>query len=366
MEVLVLNEAFEAIFIVDSFESLIWTDRYQSAGDFEIYCFPSSDILDNARADYYLVNPESEHVMIIEGSEITTDAEEGNRLIITGRSLESILNRRILYNQVTLSGNLQNEIKRVLEENIISPEDESRKIQNFVFIESEDPRITEIEIDTQYAQGQILYDMIAELCSTKKIGFKIVLTDDFKFAFSLYKGQDRSYEQDVNPYVIFSPNFENMINSDYIESKKDYKNVTLVAGEEVNEVRKTTMVGTVTGLLRREVFTDARDASSTKEDNSKISDEDYIKILEQRGHDKLKDYPDLRSFEGEVEASKMFVYGTDFFLGDDVQVENEYGMSGTSLISEIVWAHDADGYSVYPTFVTVQDEDEEDTEEDSE
>lgn len=358
MEALILDTEFRAMHIVDSFESLIWTDRYQEAGDFEIYCFPDPIMLSQASADRYLVNPESEHVMIIEGTEITTDAEDGNRLVVTGRSLESILDRRILWDQVTLTGNLQNEIKRVLEENIIAPSDDSRKISNFIFIENNDPQITELEIDSQYAQGQNIYDMIVNLCESKKIGFKLVLTDDFKFAFSLYKGEDRSYEQDKNPFVIFSPSFENMINSDYLETKKDYKNVTLVAGEENNNIRTTTTVGSVTGLLRREIFTDARDASSTKEDNSKISNDDYIKILVQRGEDKLKDYPDRHSFEGEVEASKMFVYGTDFFLGDTVQVENEYGMSGTSLISEIVWSHDADGCSVYPTFVTIQDEEE--------
>ena len=37
MEVLVLNTEFESVAIIDTFESLIWTDRYYEAGDFEIY-----------------------------------------------------------------------------------------------------------------------------------------------------------------------------------------------------------------------------------------------------------------------------------------------------------------------------------------
>ena len=37
MEILVLNTNFETVYIVDSFKSMIWTDRYNEYGDFEIY-----------------------------------------------------------------------------------------------------------------------------------------------------------------------------------------------------------------------------------------------------------------------------------------------------------------------------------------
>ena len=54
-------------------------------------------VLDMIKEDYYLVNNESEHVMIIEDMTITTDVEEGKRLKITGSSLEKILDRRIVW-----------------------------------------------------------------------------------------------------------------------------------------------------------------------------------------------------------------------------------------------------------------------------
>lgn len=37
MELLVLNTTFESIAVVDTYESLIWTDRYNAYGDFEIF-----------------------------------------------------------------------------------------------------------------------------------------------------------------------------------------------------------------------------------------------------------------------------------------------------------------------------------------
>ena len=358
MEVWILDTNFSSVSVLDTFESLIWTDRYREYGDFEIFAFPTSQLINDAKDDFYLYNPASEHTMIIEHHEVTTDIEEGPRFIVTGRSLESLLTRRIVWNQTTISGSLQNGIKKLITENFISPEVSERKITNFVFVDSTDPEITKLTHEQQYT-GDIVYDVIVDLCNTYDIGFKITLNIDKKrFEFSLYKGKDRSYAQETNPYVIFSPNYENIINSDYTHSIKDYKNVTRIGGEGVGVDRKMTTYGNASGLNRREIFTDARDISSKTDDGEVLSDQDYLNLLQQRGKENLSEYAVKEGFEGEVEASKMFIYGRDFFLGDCVQVQNEFGMSGTSLVSEIVFSQDKDGESVFPTFLSLQKEDE--------
>ena len=358
MEVWILDTDFSSVSVLDTFESLIWTDRYREYGDFEIFAFPTSQLINDAKDDFYLYNPASDHTMIIEHHEVTTDIEEGPRFIVTGRSLESLLMRRIVWNQTTISGSLQNGIKKLITENFISPEVSERKITNFVFVDSTDPEITKLTHEQQYT-GDIVYDVIVDLCNTYDIGFKITLNIDKKrFEFSLYKGKDRSYAQETNPYVVFSPNYENIINSDYTHSIKDYKNVTRIGGEGVGVDRKMATYGNASGLIRREIFTDARDISSKTDDGEVLSDQDYLNLLQQRGKENLAEYPIKEGFEGEVEASKMFIYGRDFFLGDCVQVQNEFGMSGTSLVSEIVFSQDKDGESVYPTFLSLQKEDE--------
>ena len=129
-----------------------------------------------------------------------------------------------------------------------SPSIADRKISNFVFVPSTDPKITSLKIDNQYT-GDCLYDVVKGLCEENNIGFKIVLTDENKFAFSLYAGVDRSYEQTENPYVVFSPNFENIINSNYYSSRASFRNVTLVAGEGEGAARRTAIVGSAQGLI---------------------------------------------------------------------------------------------------------------------
>ncbi len=350
MDIFILNENFETVDIIDTYESIIWTDRYNSFGDFEIYTNFDVRMLQKIKQDYYLMTLQSEHIMIIEGLEIDSDAETGNHLRITGRSLESILDRRIIWEQTSVTGSLQDALKKLINEAIISPTMEDRQISNFIFEDSTDERITGLTLESQYT-GDNLYDIVESVCQTNYIGFKITLNDQNQFVFKLYMGIDRSYDQEVNPYVVFSPNYENIINSNYVDSTEVMKNVTLVAGEDQGSARKTLIVGSGTGLTRRELFTDARDIQSEK-----VSD--YNEALKQRGLEGLIENSRTVNFEGEVDAVRMFVYNEDFFMGDIIQIANEYGIEGAARVVEFIHNEDANGRKQYPTFEAIQDIDD--------
>ena len=90
MELLVLDTNFKTIAVIDTFESVIWTDRYCKCGDFEIYTSINSHDLAVLQEDNYLWSRDSEHLMIIDQLEITTDTENGKHLTVTGQSLEFI------------------------------------------------------------------------------------------------------------------------------------------------------------------------------------------------------------------------------------------------------------------------------------
>lgn len=355
MELLVLDTEFKSSATLDIFESLIWTDRYFECGDFEIYTPAESEIMKMLPKGYYLYLKESEHVMIVEDVEIETDVEQGAHLKITGRSLESILDRRVIWGQTVLSGNLQDGIKKLLNENAISPSDGNRKIPNLIFRDSYDPNILDLSLEAQY-YGDNLYDTIVDICKNTGIGFKITL-EGTTMVFSLYCGLDHSYNQTVHPYVVFSPGFDNLINSNYIESTRTLKNVTLVAGEGEGSDRKTTMVfignSAASGMDRREIFTDASGISQTTEDGT-LSDADYINQLAQKGNEELSDNTETVSFEGEVDIESTYTYDEDYFLGDVVQVENEFGNNARCRITEFVRSQDKTGNEFYPTFETTE------------
>lgn len=356
MELQLLDTNLHRIKVIDVFNSLIWTDRYFGYGDFEIATDPSAEVIQSLKEDYYLSLSESDRIMIIEQINLKTDTEDGREFIVKGRSLESILERRIIVNQTVLNGGLQNGILRLLNENVIAPADNDRKIANFVFQSSTDPIVLGSSAEGQF-RGEELYDVIESLCKKAGVGFKITLNTSNQFVFQLYAGVDRSYNQITNPFVAFSPDLDNLANSNYVHSKVPFKTVTLVGGEGEGSDQKTQLVslptGAGTGLERREKYTDASWVSSLV-DGVVIPDEEYAVLLINEGLLGLLESLPTSYFEGKIDPTTTYTYGNDFFLGDIVQVENEYGLSGTSRMTELIFSEDISGTKVFPTFEMIE------------
>lgn len=369
--VYILDQKFEAYDVIDAFRSFIWADRYSQCGDFEIYIPATERSIDSFKKDDYVRFDGSDRYMIIENINLETDVEDGDYLIVSGRSLESILSRRIIWGMTVLSGNFQDEMEKLLNRNIISPSIPERKIPNFTFKRSDDPRITELTLEAQYF-GENLYDEVKRLCTEKKMGFRVMPVSPIGFEFSLYMGSDRSYAQDKNPWVVFSPKYENLLSSNYLSTLQNFKNATLVGGQGEGWERKTVVVAAddAKGLNRREIFTDASDVANdttgiendpdlSEDEKQHIIDnmnEKYMDQLRQKGDESLSATKVVDLFDGEVDPYRQFVYGRDYNLGDIVQIENDYGMEVSTRVSEVVFSHDESGKTVIPTF-TVESND---------
>lgn len=357
MELTLLNNSLEPVHVLDSFKSLIWTDRYSDLGDLELYISFNSSLLAFLKEDYFVTIPSSDRTMIIEELQIESDPEIGPTLLVKGRSLESILLRRIVWNQTILDGNFQTEIERLLTENVINPSDADRQISNLVFEASTDPLITALTIEGQY-HGEFIFDVIKAECDKANIGFKMVLNEANEFVFSLYIGSNHSYDQEDNPYVVFSEEFENLINTDsvYTESSLKYKTIVLVIGEGEGTARLTSTAsipsGAGTELERREMFLDGSSISRTI-DGGTLSEADYQSQLSQKGLEELANNQFLHTFDGQIESTNMYLYGVDFGMGDIVQLVTEYNIEGKVQVVELIQSQNESGISVCPTFKNV-------------
>ena len=339
MEIKILDTDFVAISVVENYQSFIWTDRFAQYGDFELYAPMGEEWLDNIQIGYYVSCSDSDRLMIIETVEITSDTEEGDFIKVSGRSLESILARRIVWQQTVVSGNPQACIKKLIDDAIINPAIADRQISNFIFKESTDEGIIGLSMESQYT-GDNLYDVIADICTQIYAGFRIRLTEENQFEFELYRGYDMTSE------VVFSNEYGNLITSDYTNDTQEYKNVTLVAGDGEGTARKTAVVGNAAGLNRKELFTDARDLSSNN-----VAAATYTKQLQQRGSEKLAEVSITEGFDGTVEPDIMYQYNLDFSIGDFVTFRDKYGNTGTPRINEFTISNDENnGYYCYPTF----------------
>lgn len=350
MEVDLLNSSFQRIHVLDTFSSLIWTDRYWLCGDFELKTPPTETVLTKLASTKYLKIKESEHHMVFEDSNLTFDIDEGPSLLLTGRSLESILDRRITWAHTILFNGFQTKILALLDTNIISPSDTTRKIDNFEYVASTDPAITGLSIGTQ-SFGDTLYKLISDLCREKNVGFKITYTTANKFRFELYAGKNRSYNQSVNPFVVFSPDFDNLINSNYLESSRLLKTIVLVEGEKVGTTRTTQSAeapgGALSGLNRREMF--------YKSDLTRESQEeqDYLDQLKGKGKEELSKNVFIQAFDGEADTT-LYKFGDDFFMGDILQIEDSYGHNSQLRVTEMIYSQNKEGIKIYPTFTTLE------------
>lgn len=345
-DIYVLDRDLNAIGIIDDYKSLIWTPRYFEPGDFEIYTNASEKTLELLQLDRYVTRPDSDMVGIIETVRIESNPELGDHIIAKGRDLGSILDRRIVWSQTNIDGTVENGVRRLLTENFISPKLSSRKIENFVLGGSQG--FTE-RMSAQYTGDNIL-EVVVNLCKQNGYGFKVILNDEKNFEFQMYRGTDRSYNQTSNPFIVFSPEFENIVSSDYSHDKSTLKNACNVAGEGEGVSRKTYGVGSVSGLDRREMFVDAGDISSELENDVTLSTSQYNNLLIQRGKETLAENPATVSFEGEVESVRQFVFGRDYFLGDIVTVKNSYGVTEHPRVIEVIQSHDQNGLLTIPAF----------------
>lgn len=358
MEIYLLNEDFEIIYVIDSYESFIWTDRFNKCGDFELYTTVDVELLTRIKPNRFLLSSHSNHLMVIEKISYEYDSEEGSHMTISGRSLESILDRRVVSKQTTIDDTFQNGIQKLLNENMIQPSDDKRRI-DLIFSPSEDPYITNIKLEAQY-HGEDLYSIVTELCEKHKIGFYIYLNEENTFEMSFYKGIDRSYRQTDNPYVVFSPSFDNLFNSNYELNTEEYKNVAYVSGEGEGSNKKVKVVDpdSAQGLDRREIFVDAGSISKT-DSETQITDAQYETLLEQKGNEELVEYKKINSVNGECDTVEPFSYGVDFYLGDIVSIRSEYGVEDEARITEIIRSVSSSEVSTYPTLESVSDGTEE-------
>ena len=346
IDLYILNRDLNVIDIIDDYESLIWTPRYFEPGDFEIYTKATERTLALLQLDYYVKRPDSDMIGIIETVSIESNPDTGDHIIAKGRDLGSILDRRIVWSLTNIEDTVENGVRRLLTENFISPTLSVRKMENFVLGASQG--FTEV-MSMQYGGDNIL-EIVVTLCKQNGYGFRVILNDEKNFEFQMYRGTDRSYNQTSNPFIVFSPEFENIVSSNYAHDKSTLKNACNVWGEGEGFSLKTLGVGSVSGLDRREMFVEAIDITSELEDGSILGTTEYNNLLIQRGREELANTPETISFEGEVESVRQFVFGRDYFLGDIVTVKNSYGVTEHPRVISVIQSHDENGLLTIPAF----------------
>lgn len=363
MELYTLDPLLRRQYVIDKFESLIWTERFQSAGDFQL------DIVSDFRArsllktDTYLAMSKSNYVMRVESVEDDVNEDGQKILIVKGRSLESLMEDRVAYSVIgptqttdgtgatvdvkwTITDKPADVARKIFHDicvtGVLDPGDKIPFINEGTFmpastiVEPIDPVTVEITPTT-------VYSAISQLAQVWNLGFRILRQYDMsKLWFDIYVGSDRTTDQHVLPAVVFAPELDNLKNTKELTSVEGAKNVAYVyspAGFQM--VYAAGVAPDVDGFERRVLVVDANDITS---DNPNVT-----AALQQRGNEELAKARTYQAFDGEISQNSQYVYGRDYNLGDVVEIRNTDGVTNNMRVTEQIFVHDRDGERSYPT-----------------
>lgn len=414
----------EIIGLIEDYYSLVWTEKYNEFGEFELELPIEYDENPLVAFNNFLYIKSSERLMIIEDIKPAT-GEDKTFLLVKGRSAESLLFRRVLILPKNVSGTAKDTLYSLIEENFTNATNPNRNIS---IIRPTFPAPAPGLSYNDQLDSQVIYDIVEKVCKASNLGFKFVKepwqdpegggdppdpgTRRFELVFYVYEGEDRSFGQVDNSYVIFSDNFDNVVSSSFYLSEKGKINIILVStdlrdkyGEEEDSdtldnvfvwydsepsginryetVLKTQIDRTIEKwpvpvepeepqtfnhpdpVLGRPGYhlLDAVDLEVKIEMavnwnepepepeplETPLTDEEVLEIITTRGSEVLDTWKSVGLFEGDFDIEGNFKYGTDFFMGDIVQCNLE-GRNVKARIVELVRSYSTDGIKSYLAF----------------
>lgn len=361
MEVYILDSLLRREQVVDTFESLIWTERWQEIGDFEIQMASTLASRSQFIPGTRLAMNDSKRVMVVETVEDATDEDGQATLTVKGRSLESILEDRVVKYTLDSTANGQDKV---------TMSGTPRAVATYMFYSymlggplHQSDRYPFLELGEEYT-GNIpdpwpiltftqdigtVYDWVKMLCDTYDMGFRIQRkADDSRLYFDIYTGDDRTSSQTVLKPVIFAPNMDNLQNTTELISIEGTKNVAYVfSPTNYIIVYGNGGVEDYMGFDRKVVLVKGENPPTVN--NVPPTDQAIMEHLDRLGKEELAKLRGHSEFDGEMNQHSEFKYGVDYNLGDRVEMRNNDGVITLRRVAEQIFVSDAEGERSYPT-----------------
>jgi hypothetical protein len=360
MEVYILDSLNRRVSIVERYESFTWAERFNDLGDFEMVVHSNFDSRSSFVPGVRMTHDETRRVATIETVEDNLDLEGKKILKINGRSIEQITQQRLAMADLT---DLETDPKWSLEG---FPKDLAEQLFHDIcvtgILDSGDIISGIVEGSSLFPADTIpapseeiiyefepksLYDAIKTLCDAYDMGFRMVRDPVSAILyFDIYMGVDRTTAQIVLPVVAFSPDLDNLHSTRELTSNALYKSVAYVVSTVGHEIVFADGVDpSVAGFERRVLYVKADDIDDPDPPTASAQ-------MIQRGKEQLSLNRQFRGLDGELDISSQYTYGTDYNLGDLVELRNDDGLTSYMRVTEQIFVSDREGQRRYPTLTT--------------
>lgn len=346
--------------ICDSFSSLLWDIEYYSCGAFEVYIAANPQNIEIFQTGRIIGrDDDKEHFGLIESVKIETDAEDGDYLIVSGRFLMCLLERRIIYPTLSFTApkTYAEIVQTAVTNNAINAENRTIPGLSLGTVSGDCwSRTTKLQVSYDNLMKWI-YTICEKIGGTANIRLKKISGEQYEMILDLSEGTDRSVLQAENPHIIFSDGYTNLLSFSYSSDISVQRNFAYILGKGEGEERKRTTYcdGDEPSFLERyEVYVDAKDMADEQQENGEskpISEDEYIELLKERGKEKI--VLPLAASESQIAVqSTQFRYNTDYFVGDYVTVEHQrFGLIQSKIqIIGMIESFDQNGRNLTPTF----------------
>lgn len=362
MDLYILDSLLRRETVVDRYKSLIWTERFSSAGEIELVVQSTLENRQRFKTGKWLALSESFRCMKIESVLDSTDDDGADLLTITGPSIEIITDDRVAFN---VKDDLTTNPKWVITD---TPGAVARKVFHDICVagvldvhdiipyladvdilptdtipEPMDPVTVEIEPDS-------VYNIIKAICEPYDLGFRLLRNfDTSQLVYEIYSGVDRTSLQTIYPAVIFSPDLENLKNTKELKSTSGVKNIAYVYSNLGFEVVVATDVDPDVIGFERQVL-----AVKMQDFDEGTPAATVTALMQQKGREELAALRSFQGFDGEVNQSSQYKYGTDYQLGDLVELHGKDGIAVNMRVTEQIFVSDDEGERSYPTLSVKQ------------
>lgn len=300
---------------LERFRSLQWSVRWYEAGNFSLEGGEDLFKAWTGGAEY-IWNETRKELGVIE--KVTY---EKGKCVLSGRMAEALLERRVITAETVLSGSVQSSVQALMASYAANLPHYGGFAENAAITETADSVIK---------SGANLYEEITAVL--KSLGMSIRAEFDGDAAkgirFGLKKGLDRTQEQEVNGWAIFSQSFENITGLRYEMSNKSYKNVMILSASYDKDQTVTVRADA------REAGEDAREvASSVSLDKGEMTLQAFTEALKGKAAEMLAEYRRVETIDGTVVGSANIRLGEDYNVGDWVDVAiNEIGLAQSAQV----------------------------------
>jgi hypothetical protein len=335
-------ETFDALGMIEAYESLQWIRRWHEPGEFELHIPYSEETAWLLKRENIIVK--GDEAGVIEA--VYYSGDKADEIECRGYTLAGYTKRRIIWDKLTITGAPEEIMLKLAENNIGPSAGEDREIPGLSV--SDVAGLPGDEMEYQSERNN-LCDELRALSEQSGLGWDIAWNGDGTMTFRVLQGLDRTQEQDENTWAIFSRGYENISRPQYEEDARTMKNVVLVTAE-ANNVELTVAVGDAAGYHRREMTLAASGVEKDDQGNN-LSRQQSEELMHTRGETTLADNALAQSFTGDVAPVGNLVYRQDYDLGDVVTcLDERWGVATTARITEITEIYEENGLTLSLTF----------------